>query len=194
MRNDLDEAYRQTDLQYDKLWLDNNLIFINQERQYTDDLYKKCYQLIDLFCLQQLKEIAYKMSEDGIVDIEPRLYDYLAVIDYYKVDFNFFVLLAGEKYIRSNSYDPDIEDDDEKKAYLLYYLISEQYSTVLQYLMQHYVNEQKFLLNILESLGIDEEYRRAIREITTLEDMFDHPDTVQLHEWASNGFDITGDQ
>lgn len=190
----IEETFSKADLQYDKFWLHNNHYIITQNKTYNEDIFKECHILIDLFCLQQMKEVAYAISEDYHIDINVSIGDYLFIISKLGIDFNLFILLAGEKYITSDYYTGAFEDCEENQVNILYYLININYYNIVNMLRSHYKDDQKLLLTILESLDIHTGYQRAVQEIETLEDMFDYPEVVKLYEWANSGFDINGER
>ena len=195
MTDKFEEAFSKTDLQFNKYWLHNNYYIIQQEKKYEDNLYKECRILIDLFCLQQIKEVAYAISENIEVDIRQSINCYSYVVNLLEIDFNLFILLAGEEYVESEYNEGFYEDYCEDNRYnVLYFLLINSYQDILRYLMRYYKDEQKLLLPVIEPFYIYDEYRRGLQEIETLEDMFDHPEVVRLHDWARNGFDINGDQ
>lgn len=195
MINVLEKVFANTDLKYDKFWLYNNHNIVSQNKQYADDMYKDCNVLIDLFCLQQMKEIAFAIVEDNDYDIRESLYDYVYIIRQLEIDFNYFVLLSGEDYINSDYYNVDYEDCEENKINILNYLLKINYNKIVQVLTNYYKDEQKLLMTIIEPFHIFETYQTAIQEVETLEDYMETDvEVIKIHAWANDGFDITGNQ
>lgn len=190
MINSIEKIFAKADLQYDKFWLHNNHYIVTQNKQYNEDMYKGCNILIDLFCLQQMKEVAFAITEDYDYDIRTSIYCYLDIVKELEIDFNLFVLMAGEDYINSDYYNVDFEDCEENQINILYYLLKINYYKIVQILTTHYKDKQKLLLTIIEPFF--QNYEIIAREIETLEDMFDYPEVVKMHTWASDGFDISG--
>lgn len=194
MFDNYEESFTQSDLQYNKFWLQNSQYIVNQNKQYSDNLYKECNELIDLFCLQLLREISYTFSEESEFDIRDRIWDFISIIDSNGIDFNLVVLLAGEDYIKSDYYLFENDDCEERQLNVLFYLLNINYDKIINILISHYGNEQKLLLNTIEDFNIYDRYQEAIVEIQSLEDMFDYPEIVKIHEWAEGGFSISGEQ
>ena len=194
MFDNYEESFTQSDLQYNKFWLQNSQYIVNQNKQYSDDFYKECNELIDLFCLQLLREISYTFSEEIEYDIWSKIWDFISIIDSNGIDFNLFVLLAGEDYIKSDDYIFENYDCEERQLNILSYLIHINYNKITNILISHYGNEQKLLLNTIEDFNISDRYEEAIAEIQSLEDMFDYPEIVKIYEWAEGGFSISGEQ
>ncbi len=189
--NEMIDVFKQTDLQTNIPWLINqqNILMLNE--QYKDDMYKECNILIDIFCIQQMREVAYSLSKESEVSIEEKLFDYVTILDELEIDFYLFALLAGEDYFGSDFYTDDFEDS---KNAIIHYLIDENYYKVTKVLLNHYKDNQVLLKNIIEDFFIYSRYEEAVSEIETLEDMFDYPDIVELYEWADSGFDISGER
>jgi len=190
--NNIDEAFLKSDLQYDKFWLQSHHYIVLLNKQYNDDLYKDCHILIDMFCLQQMKEVAFVIAEDYEYDVRSSIYCYLYIIKELGIDFNLFVLIAGEDYINSDYSIYDFDDLEENQINIMLYLLNKNYQKTVKILKTYYKDEQKLLLTIIEPFFST--YEKIAQEIETLEDMFDYPEVVKMHSWASDGFDITGDQ
>ena len=188
--NDMNKFFRQTELHFDSTWLKNNQEFIAQEKKYKDDLYKECHEMIDLFCLQEMKEIAYAVSEYEEHSLEDSIWDYLHILSELEIDFNIFVLLAGEDYYSSDFYTDDFENSQKN---ILWYLIDKNYYRTSRFLIRYYGDNQKLLETIIEPFPIYNEYQKALTEIQTLEDYFDYPEVIKLYEWSEAGFDIYGE-
>jgi len=189
--SEMEDIFKQTNLQVNIPWLTNHQNIFMLNKQYKDDIYKECNILIDIFCMQQIREVAYALSEESEVYIDGKLCDYETIIDKLEVDFNLFVLRAGEDYISSDFY---IDDSEESKRAIINFLIDENYHKVVRVLEQHYKNNQKLLENLMEDFWIYPRYQEAISEIQSIEDMFDYPEIVKIHEWAEGGFSISGEQ
>lgn len=178
--------------EYNKFWLHNNQYIINQYKIYDDNLYKKCSELIDLFCIQILRENVYCFSEEINFDLGNTIYKFLWIINDLKIDFNLFILLSGKEYINSEKY--EYTDDCETNQYnIIDYLISENFSNILSILEKHYKNDDNLLLNLLDGTDFKDRYLEAIENITDFEDMYDYVDVVKLHQWKENGFSICGE-
>jgi hypothetical protein len=187
MTFDMDEAFKQTDLHYDMNWLGIHQIIIMENKKDKDDFYQECKELIDIFCLQEMKEIAYAISEDGEHSIEDSVLDYLHILSVLGIDFNLFVLLAGKDYYSSNLYTDDFESSQK---HILWYLINNNYYRTSRFLIRHYGDNQKLLETIIEPFDIYDEYQNALEYI---EAFSDYPEVTRLYEWAENGFDISGE-
>ena len=188
---EMEDIFKQTDLQINIPWLTNHQNILMLNKQYKDNMYKECNILIDMFCMQQIREVAYALSEESEVYIEDKLCDYETIIDELEVDFNLFVLRAGEDYISSDFYTDDFE---ESKRAIINFLIDENYHKVVRVLEQHYKNNQKLLESLIEDFWIYPRYQEAISEIQSIEDMFDYPEIVKIHGWSESGFSIDGEQ
>ena len=189
--SEMEDIFKQTDLQINIPWLTNHQNILMLNKQYKDDMYKECNILIDMFCMQQIREVAYALSEESEVYIEDKLCDYETIIDELEIDFNLFVLIAGEDYFASDFYTDNFE---ESKRAIIHFLIDENYHKVVRILEKHYSDSQVMLENLIEDFWIYPRYQEAISEIETLEDMFDYPEIVKIYEWARSGFSIDGEQ
>lgn len=187
--NEMRVFFERSDLDFDMYWLKTHHEIISQDKQYEDDLYKECNIIIDIFCLQEMKEITSKISEHREHNVQDSAYDYLQILNDLEIDFNLFVLLAGEDYFRSDFYTDDFESS---QMYILCYLIDKNYHSMREILIRHYEDNHKLLDSLVKSLLIYEEYETAKFGIKTLEDCFDHPEVMELYEWANDGFMIYG--
>lgn len=184
------EIFSQTELHYDLDWLVQYQAIIAEEKKYKDDLFEDSNILIDLFCLQEIKEVAFAVSRYDEHNIEESIADYLRILDDLEIDFNLFILLAGEDFYSSDFYQ---DYEESSPHYILLYLIDQNYYRVSTILVRHYADNQKLLESIIEPFPIYAEYQKALTDIETLEDYFDYPEVVKLYEWAVSGFDISGE-
>ena len=192
MLENYEESFKKSDLEYDKFWLQNNQYVLNQYKTYDDNLYKDANELLDLFCIQILRNNVYCFSEESDFNIEAKIYDFRYIITDLQFDFNLFVLLSGEDYINSDYY-ANYEDYETNQYNIIYYLISIRFYDVLLILKKHYGDSDKLLLNLLDGLNYKERYLECLSEIETFEDMFDNVDVVKLHQWKEDGFNMNGE-
>ena len=79
------------------------------------------------------------------------LCDYETIIDELEMDFNIFVLIAGEDYFASDFYTDDFE---ESKRAIIHFLIDKNYYHIVWILEKHYLDNQKMLENLIEDFWI----------------------------------------
>ncbi len=137
-----------------------------------------------------MREIAFSVSEYLEVDIQDKMDYYMSILYDQELDFNLFVLLAGESYFSSDFYTDDFENSQYA---IIQYLIDENYDGVTQVLINHYQDNQRLLEGIIEYFPIYLTYQKVISQIETLENYFDYPEVVKVFEWATNGFSISGE-
>ncbi len=188
---EMENILNQTDLHYDIIWLDNSQQTIEIKQLYPDDIYTECRYMLNIFCLQEIKEIAYMISEDLEHDISTSVGDYLFMLQELEIDIKLFTLLAGEDFFKSDYYEYGNEDD--VNIQLLTYLINENYYNISQIIIKDYANNQKLLESIIEPYSIYTTYQKALKDIDSLEDCFDYPEVMRLYTWADGGFDISGE-
>lgn len=192
MFSNYEEEFSRSDLNYYKFYLHNNQYILNQFKTYSDNIFKECNELIDLFCIQAIREIAHCLLEESDFEIESFIWRCISTIDDLEIDFNLFVLLGGEKYLNSDSY--ELESACEQNQYnILSYFIDENYSNVVRLLLKHYKDNQSLLLNVIDDMPYKDSYVKAVSEIETLEDMCDNANVVRTFEWAENGFSLYGE-
>ncbi len=184
---EMEEIFKKTDLHYDIDWLHTN-----QQISYTaitDDTrttnYKICLYMLNIFCLQEMREVAYSVSEDFEHDIELSVGDYLFILQELDIDVNIFKTMVDSEFYKS--------DEDGANSQLLTYLINQNYYHVSKKLINHYKNYQQLLESIIKDFDIYATYQDALENIENLEDCLDYSEILKLYSWADSGFDISGE-
>ncbi len=193
MLENYEDIFNKVDFnEFNKFWLHNNQYIINQYKRYDNNLYKNCSELIDLFCIQILREIVYCFSEEIEFDLENMIYKFLWIINTLEIDFNLFILLCGEEYINSDMY--EYTDDFETNQFnIIMYIIYKNFTDILSILKKHYINDDNLLLNILDGMEFKDRYLEVIENIIDFEDIYDYVDVVKLYQWKEDGFPICGE-
>lgn len=188
----MQETFEKTDLHYNIDWLyDNQQISDITISDELDDSYRSCLYMLNIFCLQEIREIAYAISENIECDMEISVGDYLFILEELDINMNIFSILVDKEFFTSGYYEEG--DVDEVNAQLLTYLINENYHRILKSLINHYKNNQQLLESIIKDFDIYTTYQDALEDIGSLEDCFDYPEIMRLYAWADGGFDISGD-
>jgi len=188
---EMENILNQTDLHYDIIWLDNSQQTVEIKQLYPDDIYAECRYMLNIFCLQEIREIAYAISEDFEHDISTSVGNYLFMLQELEIDIKLFTLLAGEIFFKSDYY--EYGDEDDINTQLLTYLITENYYNISQIIIKDYGDNQKLLESIITPYSIYTTYQKALEDIDSVEDCFDYPEIMRLHAWADGGFDISGE-
>ncbi|RLA84854.1 MAG: hypothetical protein DRG78_00010 [Epsilonproteobacteria bacterium] len=186
------EIFQKTDLHYDIDWLYENQKITNITIQDNlDESYDSCLYMLNIFCLQEIKEIAYAISEDFEHNIEVSVGDYIFILEELDINMNMFGILAGKEFFTSGYYEEG--DEDEVNMQVITYLITENYYKIIKSLESHYKNNQQLLESIIIDLDIYTTYQNALEDIGSLEDCFDYPEIMKLYAWADGGFCISGE-
>ena len=184
-------AFEKTDLDYDDNFIKNNQKIINQYKQYDNDIFKESNELIDLFCIQLLREIPNSFIHRFNFYIEGTLSFFLNIIDELKIDFTFFVVISGEEYLNSDFYDLESESED-KKINILNYLLNKNYNNIVKLLINHYETSENLLLNILENTPYKKQYFNLIHNDYYSRE-FEYTDLMKIRQWEDEGFPMYGE-
>lgn len=164
---------------------------LSKYNQYENDIFQESKNVIDIFCLQELYQIALRLSleEEGSFDM--RIGSYLFIIKELEIDFKIMIALAGKDYFDSDFYDKDDEENSELN--ILKYLIDDNYGKVIRFLKRDFSSNQELLELIIKDFSIFDTYKELKDGDTSFEDFFDYPEIMRLYEWADGGFCLSGE-
>jgi hypothetical protein len=164
---------------------------LSKYNQYENDIFQEYQELIDIFCLQELYQIALRISLDEDNDeVDSRAGNYFVILREIEMNFNLTVALARKDFFVSDFYDEDEEDNDTN---LIKYLIAENYDRVIKLLKKDYSSNEELLEFIIKDFSIFNTYEELKNGDSSFEDFFDYPEIMRLHAWADGGFCLSGE-
>lgn len=187
MLENLSQFFEKTNLEYDEIWLQNHQNILHQYKHYHEDLYKGCNELLDLFCMQTIREIVSDISNDYEFDLDEKIFDFIEIIHNAKIDFNVLVLMGGEEYLQSDVY--SYEHTCENNQFnIVRYLIVTRYDEIVEIFVQHYGNGNTFFLALLEAMGLRESYEEVMQQIANGEETSENETVEKLQKLKENSF------
>lgn len=190
---------------FDKTDFENNTMFddeynidylfdlqtiLDNYNDYKYDIFNESKKFIDLCCLQEIYQIALRLSLDEDGDVDMRIRSYICMLKEYEIDFKLI-----EKLAWADSFIDDFSNEEDKDSdiNILKFLINNNYDKVIRFLKRGFKTNQELLEFIIKGFNIYSTYNELKYENISIDELIDYPEIMRLYTWADGGFDISGE-